>query len=85
MAVFSALVFDPAVFDTGMPPVPSFGGIMGVPVGWGAGRRQGVAGQRDDDIRVERREYVKLNKLRIEEIDRHDIMLFAKTFSRIYE
>lgn len=60
---------------------PSPGGTsQGVPVGWGSGRRHGIAGYRDNDIKIERRVNNKFDKLRIQEIDNHDIMLFAKTF-----
>jgi len=62
------------------PPSPSGGGGQGAPVGWGTGRKHGVAGQRYDDIRIERRKPAGLSKLRIQEIDNHDIMLFVKTF-----
>ena len=80
MAVFSASVFSPTVYNTGgIAPVPS-GGQQGVPVGWGSGRKHGIAGQRRDDIRIEKRTPNKFDKLRIQEIDNHDIMLFVKTF-----
>ncbi len=85
---FSAASFSTASFSINsflfngvVPPIPSGGGgSQGVPVGWGTSRKHGVAGQRHDEINVERRKPRDLSKLRIQEIDNHDIMLFVKTF-----
>lgn len=78
LALWSGFL-DEAYWATS-PPVSGGGLTQGIPVGWGSGRRHGVAGQRSDDIQVERRKPSGFNKLRIQEIDNHDIMLFAKTF-----
>lgn len=84
---FASASFSTASFSTNsflfngvVPPIPSGGGGQGAPVGWGTGRKHGVAGQRGDEINVERRKPRDLSKLRIQEIDNHDIMLFVKTF-----
>lgn len=73
--------YGPPWYGEEPPPVVVSGGATGVPVGWGtAGRNHGIVGQRHDDIKIERRVKNKIDKLRIQEIDNHDIMLFAKTF-----
>lgn len=51
-------------------------------VGWGTGRKHGIAGQRHDDIKIEQRKLHQFTELEIQEIDNHDIMLFAKTFRK---
>lgn len=78
-ASFSANSF---LFNGVVPPIPSGGGGQGAPVGWGTSRKHGVSGQRHDDISIERRHKKSsgLDKLRIQEIDNHDIMLFVSTF-----
>jgi hypothetical protein len=79
---FQRNAFQRNAFQVGgvsAPPVVS-GGQQGAPVGWGTQRWHGVAGQRRDDIEVGTRAPNRFDKLRIQEIDNHDIMLFVKTF-----
>jgi hypothetical protein len=56
------------------------GGQQGLPPGFGTGMRHRIQGQRHDDIKINRRGKKKYTNLEIQEIDRHDIMLFVKTF-----
>lgn len=84
---FAAASFFTASFSTSsflfngvVPPIPEGGSSQGAPVGWGTGRKHRIAGQRHDEINIERRKPRDLSKLRIQEIDNHDIMLFVKTF-----
>lgn len=60
-------------------------GDRALPIGFGTGMRRHAPGQRHDDIKIERREKKKYTLLEIQEIDKHDIMLFAKTFRQYIE
>jgi len=66
-----------------VPPTPS--GDRSLPIGFGTGMRRHAPGQRHDDINIERRKKKKYTLLEIQEIDKHDIMLFAKTFRQYIE